>query len=75
MHSFQAKIGLKKMRKGENKNYRFVSFLPNAKLKIRKKMAIKLKKLKYTIMASFQAKIGWKMPRKRKNKNYRSVSF
>ena len=75
MHSFQSKIGLKKMRKGENKNYRFVSFLPNAKLKIRKKMAIKLKKLKYTIMASFQAKIGWKMPRKRKNKNYRSVSF
>ena len=75
MHSFQAKIGLKKMRKGENKNYRFVSFLPNAKLKIRKKIAIKLKKLKYTIMASFQAKIGWKMPRKRKNKNYRSVSF
>ena len=24
MYSFQAKIGLKKMRKGENKNYRFV---------------------------------------------------
>ena len=37
MHSFQAKIGLKKMRKGENKNYRFVPFLPNAKLKIPKK--------------------------------------
>ena len=36
-------------------------------------MALKLKKLKYTILASFQAKIGWKMPRKRKNKNYRSV--
>ena len=40
-----------------------------------KKIAIKLKKLKYTIMASFQAKIGWKMQRKRKNKNYRSVPF
>ena len=26
MYSFQAKIGLEKMRKGENKNYRFVSF-------------------------------------------------
>ena len=26
MYSFQAIIGLKKMRKGENKNYRFVSF-------------------------------------------------
>ena len=36
-------------------------------------MALKLKKLKYTILASFQAKIGWKMSRKRKNKNYRSV--
>ena len=36
MYSFQAKIGLKKMRKGENKNYRFVPFLPNAKLKIQK---------------------------------------
>ena len=30
MHSFQAKIGLKKMKKGENKNYRFVSFIPDA---------------------------------------------
>ena len=75
MYSFQAKIGLKKMRKGENKNYRFVSFLPNAKLKNSKKIAIKLKKLKYTIMASFEAKIEWKMPRKIKNKNYRSVPF
>ena len=34
MYSFQAKIGLKKMRKGENKNYRSVSFLLDAKLKI-----------------------------------------
>ena len=75
MYSFQVKIGLKNMRKGENKNYRFVSFLPNAKLKIPKKIAIKLKKLKYTIMASFLARIGWKRPRKRKNKNYRSAPF
>ena len=37
MYSFEAKIGLKKMRNGENKNYRFVSFLPNGKLKIPKK--------------------------------------
>ena len=37
MYSFQAKIGFKKMRKCENKNYRFVPFLPNAKLKIPKK--------------------------------------
>ena len=38
MYSFQAKIGLKKMRKGENKNYNFVPFLPNAKFKIPKKL-------------------------------------
>ena len=37
MYSFQAKIGLEKMRKGENKNYRFVSFLSNGKMKIPKK--------------------------------------
>ena len=30
MASFQAKIGCKMMRKIENKNYRFVSFLPDA---------------------------------------------
>ena len=30
MSSFQAKIGLKMMRNGENKNYRSVSFLPYA---------------------------------------------
>ena len=63
------------MRKRENKNYRFVSFLPNGKLKIPKKIEIKLKELKYTIMTSFHAKTGWEMPRKRKNKNYRSVPF
>ena len=56
MYSFQAKIGLKKMRKGENKNYRSAPFLPDAKLKIPKRIAKKLKKLKNTIMAPFQAK-------------------
>ena len=50
-------------------------FLPDTKLKIPKKIAIKLKKLKYTTMASFQAKIGWKMKRNRKNKIYRYVHF
>ena len=30
MASFQAKIVWKKPRKGENKNYRFITFLPNA---------------------------------------------
>ena len=75
MASCQAKIGLKRPRMRENKNYRSVPFRHDAKLKIPKKIAIKLRKLKYTIMAPFQVKIGWKMPRKRKNKNYRSVPF
>ena len=44
------------MRKGENKNYRFVPFLPGAEKKKQKKQAKKLKKLENTIMASFQAK-------------------
>ena len=37
MASLQAKIGWQRQRKRKNKNYRFVSFLPNAKLKIPKK--------------------------------------
>ena len=37
MASFQAKIVWKRPRKRENKNYRFVSFLPNALWKIPKK--------------------------------------
>ena len=37
MYSFQAKIGLKNLRKGENKNYRSVPLLNDAKLKIPKK--------------------------------------
>ena len=30
MASFQAKIGWQRLKKRENKNYRFVSFLPDA---------------------------------------------
>ena len=71
MASFQAKIGWKRMRNIENKNYRIVSFLPDALQKIPKKF----KKLKNTIMDSFQAKIGWQRMRKRENKNYTSVMF
>ena len=58
MDSFEAKIGWKRMRKSENKNYRCVPFLPNAKYKFRKEQQKKFRKLKNTIMASFQAKIG-----------------
>ena len=75
MASFQAKTGWKRLSRRENKNYHSVPFQPDAKLKIPKKIAFKLKKLKYNIMVSFQAKIGRKMPRKRKNKNYRYVPF
>ena len=37
MASFQAKIVWKRPRKSENKNYRFVPFLPGVKFKIPKK--------------------------------------
>ena len=53
---------------GENKNYRYVLFLPDRQEKISKK-------LKNTITDSSQGKIGGKMLRKRENKNYHSVSF
>ena len=77
MAPFRAKIGWKRLRKGENKNYRFVSFrsYPARNRKCQKKKQ-KIKKIKKnTIMASFQAKIVWKRPRKRENKNYRFVPF
>ena len=75
MASFQVKTGWKRPRKREYKDYRSVSFQPDAKQKIKKKIAKKFKDLKCNIMASFQAKIGWKMMRKRENKNYHYVSF
>ena len=62
MASFQAKTGWKMLRRREYKNYRsvpFRSFPTRREIENFKKIAIKLKKLKYTIMASFQAKIGW----------------
>ena len=37
MASFQAKIGWKRLKKRENKNYRFVSFLPDGQQKNPKK--------------------------------------
>ena len=55
----------------EYKNYRFVSFLPDAQKKIQKKF----RKFKNTIVDSFQAKIDLRRMRKRENKNYSSVTF
>ena len=49
MASFQAKTGWKRLRKRENKNYRFVSSFPTRNRKFQKK----IKKLKNTIMAYF----------------------
>ena len=72
MASFEAKIGWKRMRERERKNYCSVPFLPEAQQKIPKKQQINLKN---TIMASFQAKIDWKSSRYRENKNYCSVQF
>ena len=75
MASFPDKIGWKRQRKRENKNYRSVPFLPEAKQKIQKKIAKKFKKLINTVMASFQTKRCWKRMRKSENRNYRSVLF
>ena len=58
MASFQAKIVWKRPRKRENKNYRFVSFLPDALQKISKKQQKNFKKLNNTIIAPILAKIG-----------------
>ena len=44
MDSFQAKIGWKRMRQREKKNYCSVLFLPDVKLKIPKKWQKKFKK-------------------------------
>ena len=44
MASFQAKTSRKRLRKIENKNYRFVSFLPGIKIIKRKSKKIMAKK-------------------------------
>ena len=51
MASFQAKIGWKRLRKRENKNYRFVLFRPyptsNRKFQKTRKKIQKIKKYRY----------------------------
>ena len=67
MASCQAKIGWKRQRKREKKNYRSVPFHSVSTRPVRedsKKIAKKFKKLKNTIMVYCQAKIGWKRQRK-----------
>ena len=53
MGSFQAKIGWKRLRKRENKNYRSVSFLPDGLEKIPKKQ---LKNFKTPLWQHFKPK-------------------
>ena len=56
MGSFQAKIGWKRLRKRENKNYRSVTFLPDGLQKIPKKQQ---KNLKIPLWQHFkQKKVG-----------------
>ena len=50
--SFQAKIGRKRMRNRENKNYRFVSFLQDGQKKIPKNF----KNLKISLWLHFKPK-------------------
>ena len=69
MALFQAKIGWKRQRKRENKNYRSVQ-TRNIKFHKNSRTSQKIKKIPL-----FQAIIGWKRLRKRENKNYRFVSF
>ena len=51
MASFQAKIVWKRPRKRENKNYRFITFLPNALQKILKKQQKNKKKYHYGLIS------------------------
>ena len=66
MAFFQVKRGWKRPRKREYKNYRSVSFQPDAKYKIKKKIAKKYKDLKNTIMVSVLAQKSLKMTQRRK---------
>ena len=53
MGSFQAKIGWKRLRKRENKNYLSVTFLPDGLQKIKKKLQ---KNLNIPLWQHFQPK-------------------
>ena len=56
MASFHAKIGWKRQRKGEKKNYRSVPLVPNAKQKIPKKQQENSKSLKIPLWLHFKPK-------------------
>ena len=52
MASFQAKIGWKRLRKRENKNYTSVMFLPDGLEEIKKKKQKNFKKYHYGFFSS-----------------------
>ena len=56
MASFQGKIVLKRPTKGENKNYRFALFHPDALQKIPKKQQKNKKKKKIPLWLQFKPK-------------------
>ena len=60
MDSFQSKIGWKRPRKTENKNYRSVSFLSGTKQKIKKQNSKKIQKIKKYHYGFISRKEGWK---------------
>ena len=72
MAPFQAKIGWKRLRNREIKNYRSISFLLDAKQKIPKKEQKNSKLPLWLLLKPKQ--MGGKL-RKTENKNYRSDSF
>ena len=56
MSTFQAKIGWKRLRKRENKNYRFAPFLPDCLEKIPKKQQKNSKNFKIRLWDHFKPK-------------------
>ena len=71
MASFQAKIVLKRPTKRENKNYRFVLFLPDALQNISKKQQRNSKNKKYNY--GFISSQNRLKENKKENKNYSFV--
>ena len=69
MASYKAKIGWKRLRKRENKNYRSVSFLPDMLYKIPKKQKKNLENKKIPLWHHFKSKEVGKGREREKIKN------
>ena len=75
MASFQAKTGWKRLKKRENNNYRFVSFLLDGQQKIPTKQQKYSENSKIPLWFHLMPKQVEKRMRKRENKNFCSVQF